>query len=47
MSFPRPLDAIGIFADEELAEKVEDTFIAVGLDFATILSSSIKFFFCF
>ena len=33
-------DVIRFFADEELAGTVEDKFIAVGLDFATILSSS-------
>ena len=38
--FPGLLDAIESFADEELVETVEDRFIAVGLDFATIPSSS-------
>ena len=38
--FAGPFDAIGSFADEELAETIEDKFIAIGLDFATILSSS-------
>ena len=37
---PGLLDAIGLFADEELAGTVEDRFIAVGLDFAQIVSSS-------
>ena len=41
MSFPGSEDAIRFFEDEELAGTVEDKFIAVGLDFATILSSSI------
>ena len=36
-------DAFGSFADEELAETVEDRFIAIGFDFATILSSSLLF----
>ena len=40
MSFPGSEDAVGFFADEELAGTDEDRFIAVGLDFATILSSS-------
>ena len=39
MSYFGLLDAIGSFADEELAGTVEDKFIAVGLDFATLLSS--------
>ena len=38
VSIPGLLDAIGLFADEELAGKCEDRFIAVGFDFATILS---------
>ena len=37
---PGLFDAIGSFADEELAETVEDRFVTVGFDFATILSSS-------
>ena len=40
MSIPGLLDAIELFADEELAGTDEDKFIAVSLDFATILSSS-------
>ena len=40
MSFPGPFDVFASFADEEHAETVEDTFIAIGFDFATILSSS-------
>ena len=40
MSFTRSEDVIRFFADEELAGTVEDKFIAVSLDFATILSSS-------
>ena len=39
-SFPGSEDVIGFFADEELAGTDEDRFIAVGLDFVTILSSS-------
>ena len=45
-SFPDALSitglsgAIGSFAEEELAETVEDKFVTVGFDFATILSSS-------
>ena len=35
MSFPEPSDAIRSFADEELAETVEDKLIAIGFDFAT------------
>ena len=41
MSFPGSEDVIRFFADEEQAGTVEDKFIAVGLDFATILSSSV------
>ena len=33
MSCPTLLDAIGSFADEELARTCEDKFVAVGLDF--------------
>ena len=40
MSFPGSEDVIRFFADEELAGTVEDKFIAAGLDFATLLSSS-------
>ena len=40
MSFSGSEDVIGFFADEELAGTVEDKFIAVGLDSATIRSSS-------
>ena len=40
MSFAGSEDVIIFFADQELAETVKDRFIAVGLDFATILSSS-------
>ena len=40
LSFPGRLDAIGSFADEKLAGTVEDKFIAVVLDLATIISSS-------
>ena len=39
MSVPGPLDAIGLFADEELVGTCEDRFIAVAFDFATLLSS--------
>ena len=38
MSIRELLDAIGLFADEELAGTCEDRFIAVDFDFATILS---------
>ena len=38
VSFPKPSDAIRSFADEELAETVEDKFISIGFDFATSLS---------
>ena len=41
MSFSGSEDVIRFFADEELAGTVEDRFIAEGLDFATILSSSL------
>ena len=34
------MDAIGLFADEELAGTCEDKFIAASFDFATIISSS-------
>ena len=37
------MDAIGLVADEELVETIEDKFIAVDLDFATILSSPFLF----
>ena len=40
MSFSGSEDVIRFFADEELAGKVEDRFITVGLDFATVLYSS-------
>ena len=40
MSFPGSEDVIRFFADEELSGTEEDRFIAVGLDFATIRSSS-------
>ena len=40
VSFIGSFDAIGPFEDEELAEKVEDKFIAIGFDFATIIDSS-------
>ena len=40
LSFNGSEDVIRFFADEELAGKVEDRFIAVCLDFATIPSSS-------
>ena len=40
MSIPGLVDAIGLFADEELVGTVEDRFIAVDFDDATILSSS-------
>ena len=40
VNIPGLLDAIGLFADEELAGTCEDKFIAAGFDFATILSSS-------
>ena len=43
MSIPGLLDAIGWFTDEELVETWEDRFIAVGFDFATILSSPFLF----
>ena len=39
MSIPGPLDAIGLFADEELVGTCEHRFIAVAFDFATLLSS--------
>ena len=39
MSIPRLLDAIGLFADEELAGTCEDKLNAVDFDFATFLSS--------
>ena len=39
VSIPGLLDAIGLVADEELVGTTEDRFIAVGFDFATILSS--------
>ena len=39
MSIPGLLDAIGIFADEELAGTCEDKFIAVDFDFATMFTS--------
>ena len=42
MSFSGSEDIIRVFADEELAGTVENKFKAVGLDFATIISS----FFC-
>ena len=40
LSIPWLLDAIGLFTDEELAATELVRFIAVGLDFATILFSS-------
>ena len=40
---PGLFDAIGWFTDEELVEKVEVRFIAMGVDFATILSSFFLF----
>ena len=40
MSIPGLFDAIGWFTDEELVETVDVRLIAVGVDFATILSSS-------
>ena len=40
LSIPELFDAIGWFTDEELVETVDVKFIAVGFDFATILSSS-------
>ena len=40
-------DVIRFFADEELAGTVEDKFIAVGLDFATIFSSSFSSYILF
>ena len=40
MSIPGLLDAIGIFAVEEIARTCEDKFIAVDFDFATLLSSA-------
>ena len=40
MSFSGSEDVFRFFADEELAGIVEDRFITVGLDFATVLSSS-------
>ena len=40
---PALLDAIGWFTDEELVETVDVRFIAVGFDFATILSSFFLF----
>ena len=40
MRFTGSEDVIRFFADEELAGTIEDRFIAVGLDFATNLSSS-------
>ena len=43
MSFPGSEDVIRFFADEELAGTVEDRFIALGLDFATLLSSPFLF----
>ena len=42
MSFPRSENVIRFFADEELAGTVRDRFIAVGLAFATLLSSSFR-----
>ena len=43
MSIPGLFDAIGWFTDEELVETIDVKFIAVGFDFATILSSSFMF----
>ena len=40
MSIPGLLDAIGLFAEEELVGTCGDRFIAVDFDFANILSSS-------
>ena len=40
VSIPGLLDAVGLFADEELVGTCEDKFIAVDFDVATILSSS-------
>ena len=40
LSIPGLFDAIGWLTDEELVETVEVKFVAVGFDFATILSSS-------
>ena len=40
MSISRLLNAIGLFADEELVGTCEDKFIAVDFDSATIISSS-------
>ena len=37
--YPGLLDAIRLFADEELAGTCEDKFIAVDFEFATLLSS--------
>ena len=37
LSITKLLDAIGFCADEELAGTIEDKFIAVDFDFATIL----------
>ena len=39
MSIPGLLDAIGLFADEELVAMEEDRFMAVDFDFATLRSS--------
>ena len=39
-SFPGPFDAIGSFADEELAEADKDKFFTTSFDFDTIISSS-------
>ena len=41
MSFSGSEDVFRFFADEELAGIVEDGFITVGLDFATVISSSL------
>ena len=38
MNIPGLLDAIGLFSDEELARSVEDKYIAVDFDYATIFS---------
>ena len=43
MSFPGSEDGNRFFADEELAGTFEDKFIAVSLDFATLLSSPFLF----
>ena len=39
IEYPWLFDAIGCFTDEELVETVDVRFMAVGFDFATILSS--------